>query len=138
LDVLNIFNLHPPSNALADSKAKLVNQFAHKMKEPGPICKCFMCNDIRKTLPNIDPDFTESSKDPYCEPEGLDHKALLARYDIDYPVYLKGMEAKMVHDLKAAGLQAKKTEMEIKQLELDIKKAQLQREKAELQIKKEA
>ncbi|KPI45474.1 uncharacterized protein AB675_305 [Cyphellophora attinorum] len=99
------------------------------------VCTCFMCNNIRTALHNIDPEYTRSIERRLSVPQGLDHKALITRYRYEYPDYLKAMKAKVEHELVIAELQLKKSEVEVKQLRLDIETGRLQREKAEDQVR---
>jgi hypothetical protein len=87
-------------------------------------CKCCMCNEIRETVENIDPEFTRTSKHGAGMNQGMNHATLLNTYNNDYQKFLqaKKMEMKQVLEI---------TELEVKQLELDVKKTQLQCEKAQ-------
>jgi hypothetical protein len=89
-------------------------------------CTCFLCDNIRKSLPNIDPEFTRTSANRWILPQGLDHNALVARH-----------KEILEHDLVVAESKLKKSVLEVTQLELDAKMARLRGETCERELKRE-
>jgi hypothetical protein len=115
---------------LSMSRNKRKPQITAATAPNGHICECCMCNEIRETVVNIDPNFSRTPTSGTGMTQGMDHATLLNTFDNDYQTFLQARKIKMEQAIEIA-------ELEVKQLELDIKKARLQRVRAEVQLVKD-